>query len=727
MSVPHRLLPGWSERVERASSIPRLVPIVPRKPAFFAERISVITTAAGAGEFAELAASRTVSHVGFDTEYTYQRPRFTNAKGKEASDPQGQVPLLVSLAVVESGADPGAIYPAVFDVRQPGVLPGLQAVLDLAVPVVGHFLKVDVFSLWQLGLRIPAQLWDTWVVEKALSLGIFHKNYHLHPAADEAEQALAAEEQEAAVERHCSLIATCERYGVQHRFSADKDRLQQSFLAYAPGARFTQEQFAYAAEDAVAAAQLYPLQVQAVGSRGMLAHLVRIEQPWVEVNARIEWHGVLVDQVLASRVRKHCDHHLAHVDAEILGLLREHRDAMARTSSRPPLVIPAAVERGDKPAFRSRSAHLAYLASKPKLLELFREGDATTIDRDHLKEAIGRDPLLDLLYIAKRLDALTRDCVLEPAVAGCDGRVHPQQRQLGADTGRQTTTLPNILGLPGVLRPLVIASPGMGIGEVDLSQIEVGVAGAVYRNAALVEMYNAGDVYIGMARTFARDEMTPEMLTLPDQKALKHPQLAALRATMKPLTLGIIYRRTAHGIARQLGLSTDAAQALLDRFLAMFPGLVETQAAHIRQSGLRGFAATVTGLRRYRAGPGRPTNWEKNWINNLPVQGSAAAAFKLAGIRLHRLYPAFDARMIAVVHDAVVFEAPQKHLAAVAELTRQALCEAVQELFPVLRPRATVNIEHPHCWNKDGDVSSLERWLDDPAVLLKGKGFKRAS
>ena len=59
--------------------------------------------------------------------------------------------------------------------------------------------------------------------------------------------------------------------------------------------RFSEEQIDYAAEDAVAAGQLYSLQVQEAVQHGLLRHCETVEMDWVITNARIEWTGVRVD------------------------------------------------------------------------------------------------------------------------------------------------------------------------------------------------------------------------------------------------------------------------------------------------------------------------------------------------------------------------------------------------------------------------------------------------
>ena len=106
------------------------------------------------------------------------------------------------------------------------------------------------------------------------------------------------------------------------------------------------------------------------------------------------------------------------------------------------------------------------------------------------------------------------------------------------------------------------------------------------------------------------------------------------------------------------------------------------------------------------------SHWERNWLTNHPVQGSAAVVFKAAGNRLDRIYQQYDARIIIPVHDAFIFEAPLDNLEAVSEVTSRLMCDTLQEYFPVLQPRVEVNISNPACWNKDGDGDELNRWIE---------------
>ena len=349
-----------------------------------------------------------------------------------------------------------------------------------------------------------------------------------------------------------------------------------------------------------------------------------------------------------------------------------------------------------------------------------------SFDKKILKKNAGLHPAIALLRAARRASDLLADKLLSPDFVGEDGRVRAEHRQLGTDTGRQTSRWPNFLGLDRVLRPLVIPESGFGIGEVDWSQVEVGVAAAMYGDDELVRMFNSGDVYSAMAQHFFNEELSTEDLLITGIEFKgKHKEL---RNQMKSCTLGIIYGITPVGLAQTLGTTKAKAAALQERFMAMFPRLQEALILAAQFGAIRGYAFTISGLKRYRAKNGEATRWERNWLTNHPVQGSAAVVFKAAGNRLDKLYQQYDARIILPLHDAFIFEAPLSELEFVAELTARVMCDTLQEYFPMLRPQVEVNISRPDCWNKEGDGNELDRWIETLNDLMKGqeKGNKEA-
>jgi DNA polymerase-1 len=106
-------------------------------------------------------------------------------------------------------------------------------------------------------------------------------------------------------------------------------------------------------------------------------------------------------------------------------------------------------------------------------------------------------------------------------------------------------------------------------------------------------------------------------------------------------------------------------------------------------------------------------------MRNTPVQGSAGVVFKSAGNRLYRRYQHYGARLVLPMHDAYVFEAPRQHLQTVAKITAEVMRGTVQEYFPELDPQVEINIDHPHCWSKDGKHRSLRLWMVSPELARR--------
>ena len=379
----------------------------------------------------DFALQRPLSHIGFDTEFRYDRPGVVIDKRNTAYDPRSIRPLLLSLAMAEPFDDgQGRLYSFVIDLRKPELLPGLREFFRIPVTFSGHFAKVELFCLWRLGLPEPNILWDTFIFEKALHLGRYHHKYKLSKVADEFEQIQAKEEAKEKEVFGFSLVATCQRYGVAYRMETEKERLQQSFLVHSDEARFSEEQIDYAAEDAIAAGQLYPLQVQKAVQNGLLRHCETVEMAWVITNARIEWAGVRVDE-------KKRDEAIARISV--------HQERLEKH---------LASEYGIQNS-RSHKQLTEFFQSRG-LLHKFLKGGKVSFDKKILKKNAGLHPAIAFLRAARRASDLLADKLLSPDFVGEDGRVRAEHRQLGTDTGRQTSRWPNFLGLDRVLRPLVI-------------------------------------------------------------------------------------------------------------------------------------------------------------------------------------------------------------------------------------------------------------------------------
>lgn len=687
------LLPSWQRRATTpaACAAPHPSASLPKRPCYYAQSVQHLTTVDATRNFVEFARQRSLSCIGWAFTYTYDRPAVPLDHGRLVWDPRSIVPRHLALSLAEP-VEGGTMdqYSALVDLADPAVVSALTPLLKLPLCFVGHELKFGLFCLWQLGLPEPLLLWDTWIHERVRFLGEFHKRYQIDEASFEvATEMQAGEAVEAARETRLSLPETCARYGVAFPFALADARLSGRLERFGSlGDDDTAIEHALASAQAMP--QLYAAQSLQATQGGTLQHQVVVEMPWVVPSARMSWAGVCVD---ATR------------RAEVVARVGSIRDQLAVALRAHGLTNPG------------RDSDVEACFHRLGLLEHFREGSDYRFDKEALSRVAHKHPVARLLHHWRRAEDILRDKLLWPQLVGADGRVHADFRQLGAETGRQSSRWPNLLGVSRWLRPLVIPAARYGLGEADWAQIEVGIAAAVFEDEHLLAMFNSGDIYSAMAQHFFAAELPPEDRTCTSLEFKRRQPTR--RAQMKVCILGILYGLGPDSLARQLDVNVAQARQLLGRFHAQFPALCEAKETAVRLGAIRGYATTVTGLRRHRAKVGECSAWELNWLGNHPIQGSAADVFKLAGSRLDRLYHHHGARLLVPLHDAFIFEAPLANLETVATLTSQVMAQTLQEMFPVLEPQVTVNIAHPECWNKDGMVSPLDAWAEELAGLLK--------
>lgn len=618
-------------------------------------------------QIVKLARQLPLSHVGFSVDFTYDNPGIA-LKTTIVHDPRTIQPVKLALVLVESHSRTKPTYHRfVVNLGKPQLVKALKPLFRLKVPFVGYDLKPGFFCLWQLGLPAPVTVWDGLVCEQALHLGRYHHKYAPNQGTGVAARISAETWAKEQLAFQTSLVCACQRHGVPLQLPPLNPAADQSgtFLS-----------------TPLAAAKLYGPQIAAAKAKGIHDHLVTVEMPFVETNARIEWTGVRVSEKKRARTIAKCDQPIAKLKKNLKrhGLTNYRgRDEMQQF-------------------FRQEGA-----------LHFFRDGASYSFDREQLKQAKAYHPVIPLILALKRLEDLRNSELLNPDLVGADGRIHPTYKQLVTATGRLTCHHPSILSVDSLLRPIVVPGKGRGIGEVDWSQVEVGIAGAVFGDDKLVDMFNTGDVYAAMAQTFFKAELPKSAKTLSTRKFKeKYPDL---RDKMKACTLGIIYGLTPQGLATQLKCPYRQAKDLYDGFMAMFPQLRLGMKKAAVTAGAQGYASTVTNLHRYRGTKGPVQEWETRWFVNHCIQGTAAAIFKMALNRLKRVYEPYDAWVIVPLHDAVIFEAPLEALEEVAKLTARVMRKTLKEVLPILKPRVDINISKPTCWNKDGKVNGLSEWI----------------
>jgi DNA polymerase-1 len=171
------------------------------------------------------------------------------------------------------------------------------------------------------------------------------------------------------------------------------------------------------------------------------------------------------------------------------------------------------------------------------------------------------------------------------------------------------------------------------------------------------------------------------------------------RAAAKAINFGLMYGKTAFGLAEELGISRKEAQATIDSYFARYRGVKNFLDSQIELARERGWTETMLGRKR-----SVPEITAKNPMlrqaaeriaMNTPIQGTAADLMKIAMIRLHHAIQdqRLLSRMTVQVHDEILVEAPVAEVEQVSKVIAQAL-EGAMKLSVPLR----VNVSSGSNW-----------------------------
>ena len=262
------------------------------------------------------------------------------------------------------------------------------------------------------------------------------------------------------------------------------------------------------------------------------------------------------------------------------------------------------------------------------------------------------------------------------------GRVHTQISQAVAATGRLSSSDPNLQNIPirteigRRIRSAFIADPGHLLISVDYSQIELRVLAHMSGDETLTAAFERGDDI---------HDQTANKVFGPDSLLDPHE----LRRRAKIINYALLYGKTAFTLAKDIGVTQQAAQTFIDAYFAGFPrvrAFIDKTLADAQASGV---VKTMFGRRRpvpeltsrnfqIRAGAERIAV-------NMPIQGTAADILKRAMIdvqaALKSAHP--KARMILTVHDELLFESPKDQAEEVSALVKEKMSKAVKLNVPL--------------------------------------------
>ena len=262
------------------------------------------------------------------------------------------------------------------------------------------------------------------------------------------------------------------------------------------------------------------------------------------------------------------------------------------------------------------------------------------------------------------------------------GRVHTCFNQAVAATGRLSSSDPNLQNIPirtelgREIRRAFVAAPGNVLISADYSQIELRVLAHLAGEEALADAFRAGeDIH----------DRTALQVFGPESGLGTHE----LRRRAKIINYALLYGKTAFTLAKDIGVTKEAAQEFIDAYFAGFPrvrGFIDDTLQRARETGV---VKTLFGRRRLvpelNSRNGQIRAAAERVTVNMPIQGTAADILKKAMIALHAALPAggFRTRMILTVHDELLFEAPTDEADRAGELVREQMESAASLKVPL--------------------------------------------
>ncbi len=378
--------------------------------------------------------------------------------------------------------------------------------------------------------------------------------------------------------------------------------------------------------------------------------LQKIELPLIEVLSEMENNGVALDLISLKSIEDDLKKQLSEIQDKIFSLAGEQFNIASARQLGIILFEKLKINKGKKQLLTKTKQ---YSTSEETLLKL----------KDS-HEIIGL--ILSFRTFTKLLNTYIE--ALPKLIDSKTGKIHTYYNQAVANTGRLSSTNPNLQNIPikdeqgkEIRRSFVPEMPSAWFVSADYSQIELRILAEYSKDPHLVEAFLQNmDVHTATACKIFK--VKPENVT------------SLMRKKAKVANFGIIYGISAFGLSERLQISRNEAKELIDGYFENFPTIKDYIDKTIATARKNGYAQTFFGRRKYL--PDINSNnhvvrsfAERNAIN-MPIQGTAADIIKMAMISIHQEMKAqhLKAKMMMQVHDELCFDVPHTEVGIVRDL-----------------------------------------------------------
>ena len=264
-----------------------------------------------------------------------------------------------------------------------------------------------------------------------------------------------------------------------------------------------------------------------------------------------------------------------------------------------------------------------------------------------------------------------------------DSRIHTTFTQAMTNTGRLSSTEPNLQNIPvrteegSRLRQAFTAEEGKILVDADYSQIELRLLAALSGDEVMCSAFLEGeDIH---KRTAAKVYgVSEDMVT------------HKMRSTAKTVNFSIIYGISDYGLATDLGIGYKEAADLIKEYNNQFPGVTSYLEKLRKEGEEKGFAVTMYGRKRIlnelKSQNRNIKNFGYRAAMNTPIQGTAADIIKIAMNRVSRALSERlpSAKLVMQVHDELICECNEEDKDLCASILKSEMEAAATLSVPLL-------------------------------------------
>lgn len=308
--------------------------------------------------------------------------------------------------------------------------------------------------------------------------------------------------------------------------------------------------------------------------------------------------------------------------------------------------------------------------------------DQSVLERLSADGAEIADKVLEWRQLTKLKSTYTD--ALQAAINPDTGRVHTSYSLVGAQTGRLSSTDPNLQNIPirteigRQIRDAFVADAGNVLLAADYSQIELRLAAHMADVGPLKDAFAQGEDIHSRTATEMFGEVTRDT-----------------RARAKTINFAILYGISRWGLAGRLKVEPDEAQAMIDTYFKRFPGIQRYILHTLESVREKGYSETLFGRKTWfprinSKNPNERAGSERAAIN-APIQGTSADIIKRAMVRMT---PALreagldKVRMLLQVHDELVFELPEGDVVEASKVIESVMADAASPAIELTVPLA---------------------------------------